>query len=92
MAVIQIKRGVQAGIEHLVLAQGEMAVALDTGNVYVGTTAGKVLVNPSGGTADEAVKLKVAREFAVSGDATAPAVGFDGTQNVNLVLALAAMP
>lgn len=92
MAVIQIKRGVQAGIEHLVLAQGEMAVALDTGNVYVGTTAGKVLVNPSGGTADEAVRLKAAREFAVSGDATAPAVGFDGTQNVNLVLALAAMP
>ena len=92
MAKIQIKRGVQAGIENLVLAEGELAVALDTGNVYVGTTAGKVWVNPTGGTADEAVKLKVGREFSVGGDATSPAVSFDGTQAVQLIVSLATMP
>ena len=30
MSVIQIKRGLQASVENLVLAQGELAVALDT--------------------------------------------------------------
>lgn len=92
MAKIQIKRGIQEGIENLVLAEGELAVALDTGNVYIGTTAGKVWVNPTGGTADEAVKLKAAREFSVGGDATSPAVGFDGTQAVQLIVSLATMP
>lgn len=91
MATIQIKRGVQAGVDNLVLAQGEMAVAMDTGNVYIGTTAGKVHLNPPGGTADEAVKLKVAREFSITGDATTPAVAFDGTQAAQLVLTLATM-
>lgn len=91
MATIQIKRGQQEGVERLALAQGELAVALDTGNVYIGTTAGKVHLNPTGGTADEAVKLKTPREFSVSGDATAPAVSFDGTQNVQLALSLANM-
>lgn len=88
MATIRMKRGLQEGVEKLTLAQGEIAVALDTGNVYVGTTAGKVLVNPAGGTADEAVKLKNPREFSVTGDLTAPVVPFDGTQNVQLVAAL----
>ena len=91
MAKIQIKRGLQAGIENLVLAVGEFALATDTGNVYIGTTAGKVHINPPGGTADTAVKLQTAREFAISGDATAQPVSFDGTQNVNLALSLATM-
>ncbi len=89
MATIQIKRGLQEAVSNLVLAQGEMAVALDTGNVYIGTTAGNVHINPKGGTADTATKLATARKFSASGDATAPAVSFDGTQNVNLVLTLA---
>ena len=46
MAVIQIKRGQQSLIDSLSLAEGELAVALDTGNVYIGTTAGKVHLNP----------------------------------------------
>ncbi|WP_419024256.1 hypothetical protein, partial [Emergencia sp.] len=92
MAKIQIKRGLQAGVEKLVLAEGELAVALDTGNVYVGTTAGTMLVNPDGGIADEAVKLRNRREFSVSGDGTAQPVTFDGTGNVALILALAMMP
>lgn len=89
MATIQIKRGLQAAVSKLVLAQGELAVALDTGNVYVGTTSGNVHINPTGGTADTAAKLSTPRNFSATGDATAPAVQFDGTQNVELVLTLA---
>lgn len=91
MAKIQIKRGQQSNVQNLVLAPGELAVALDSGNVYIGTDTGKVHINPSGGTADEAVKLKTSRAFSVTGDATAPAVNFDGTGNVELVLSLPAV-
>ena len=89
MATIQIKRGSQEAVGRLVLAQGELAVALDTGNVYIGTTSGNVHLNPPGGTADVAVKLQTPRSFSATGDATAEAVSFDGTQNVQLQLALA---
>lgn len=51
MAVIQIKRGLQEAVTNLVLAKGELAVALDTGNVYIGATSGNVHINPKGGTA-----------------------------------------
>ena len=88
MAKIQIKRGQQSNVQSLVLAPGELAVALDSGNVYIGTDNGKVHINPTGGTADEAVKLKTSRVFSVTGDATAPAVNFDGTGNVELILSL----
>lgn len=89
MATIQIKRGLQEAVGRLSLAQGEMAVALDTGNVYIGTTSGNVHINPAGGTADVAASLQTPRDFSVTGDATAPAVSFNGTQNVQLVLTLA---
>lgn len=89
MATIQIKRGLQSAVQNLVLAQGELAVALDTGNVYVGTTSGTVHVNPSGGIADTAVQLQTPREFSIAGDGTAQAVAFDGTANVQLQLVLA---
>lgn len=91
MAKIQIKRGLQTAVTNLSLSEGEMAVALDTGNVYVGTTTGKVHVNPSGGTADETLKLKNARNFSISGDGSSAIVSFDGTDNVNLSLVLNAM-
>lgn len=67
MAMIQIKRGLQEAVGRLSLAQGEMAVALDTGNVYIGTTSGNVHINPKGGTADTAAKLSNARDFSISG-------------------------
>lgn len=89
MATIQIKRGLQEAVGRLVLAEGELAVALDTGNVYIGATSGNVHINPTGGTADTAAKLSTPRAFSASGDAAAPAVQFDGTQNVELVLTLA---
>lgn len=91
MATIQIKRGPQSAVTNLVLAPGEMAVALDTGNVYIGTSTGNVHLNPAGGTADVATKLQTPRDFSAAGDATAPAVSFDGTQNVQLQLTLAAI-
>jgi len=91
MADILIKRGLKANVESLVLKQGEMAVALDTGDVYVGTPAGTHHVNPKGGTADVAVKLATARSFSITGDGAASAKNFDGTANVELAFALANM-
>ena len=88
MAQIKIKRGLQDAVKNLELAEGELAVALDTGNVYVGITSGKIHVNPSGGTADTAVKLQTPRNFSASGDVVAGKVSFDGTADVNLVLGL----
>ena len=93
MQTIQIKRGLSTAVLATALKAGEFAFARDTGKLYIGTngtTAGNVIINPDGGTADEAVKLAVARAFSISGDATAPAVDFDGTAAVNLVLELAA--
>lgn len=91
MATIRIKRGLQADVQNLVLAVGEMAVAIDTGNVYIGTTAGNHHINPTGGTADVATKLAAARAFSITGDGTASGVNFDGTANVALALTLATM-
>ncbi|MEG0779499.1 MAG: hypothetical protein RR092_05185 [Oscillospiraceae bacterium] len=91
MATIQIRRGSQAAVTGMALAAGELALALDTGNVYIGTAADKVHLNPAAGMTSEAVKLKTSRDFALSGDAIAAAVGFDGTQSVTLQVALATM-
>ena len=52
-------------------------------NNFVGSIAGNVT-----GNASSATRLLNAREFSISGDATAPAVSFDGTANVNLVTTL----
>jgi hypothetical protein len=52
-------------------------------NNFVGSIAGNVT-----GNANSATRLLNAREFSISGDATAPAVSFDGTANVNLVTTL----
>ena len=57
---IQIKRGLQAAITNLVLAPGEMAVALDTGNVYIGITSGTYWVNPPAAEAETAKQLETA--------------------------------
>ena len=93
MPTIQIKRANLAStIQSTALQDGEFAYAKDTGKLYIGTngtTGGNVILNPDGGTAEEAAKLSVARAFSISGDATAPAVEFDGTAAVDLVLTLA---
>lgn len=92
MAKILIKRGLQSAVESLVLSEGELALAKDTGNLYAGTESGTVHLNPKGGTADVAQKLAVPREFSITGDATAPGVSFDGSANVALALTLASIP
>ncbi|MDR1701331.1 MAG: hypothetical protein LBR56_00985 [Sporomusaceae bacterium] len=47
MATIKIKRGPSANLPSLTLQEGELAVALDTGKVYIGDSAGNtILVNP----------------------------------------------
>mgnify|MGYP001853909081 CR=1 FL=1 len=91
MAKIQIKRGQSSAVQNLVLAEGELAIALDTGKLYIGTASGNVLLNPDDGTAETATKLATPRSFSITGDATASPVNFDGTQNVALTLALAAI-
>ena len=91
MATIQIKRGQSSAVQNLVLVEGELAIALDTGKLYIGTASGNVLLNPDGGTAETATKLATPRSFSITGDAEASPVNFDGTQNVALTLALAAI-
>lgn len=94
MPSIQIKR---ANLATTILAtglkDGEFGYAKDTNKLYIGTNGtpeGNVILNPDGGTAEEAAKLSVARAFSISGDGTAPGVNFDGTAAVDLVLTLAA--
>ncbi|NBV28508.1 S-layer family protein, partial [bacterium] len=66
-------------------------VTTSTGG-FVGALTGNVTGNVYGnliGVADTAVKLQTARDFSISGDATASAVSFNGTANVGLALTLA---
>lgn len=86
---IQVKRGLQAAIENLVLSPGEFAVALDTGNVYIGITSGKYWINPPAAAAETAKTLETARELSLTGDVTSEAVSFDGSQNVSFNTVLA---
>jgi hypothetical protein len=61
-------------------ADGSFAGNVITANTFVGNMTG---------TAANATVLATARNFSASGDATAPSVSFDGSQNVDLVLTLA---
>lgn len=89
MAQILIKHGVQANVSSMTLAIGEFALAIDTGNVYIGTSLGKVLVNIPGGVSDKAKQLETERNFSITGDGTAVPMPFNGTQNVPLAFVLA---
>lgn len=86
---IQVKRGLQAAVDNLVLSPGEFAVALDTGNVYIGITSGKLWVNPPAAAAETAKTLETARELSLTGDVTSEAISFDGSQNVAFTTVLA---
>lgn len=94
MPSVQIKRAnLATTIQATALKDGEFGYAKDTNKLYIGTNGtpeGNIIINPDGGTSEEASKLAVARAFSISGDGTAPAVNFDGTAAVNLVLTLAA--
>lgn len=92
MAKIQIKRGLQTAVDGLVLSVGELALATDTGNVYVGATSGTIHINkPIATASDTAARLSTKRNFKITGDGTAPAVQFDGTADVSLAFTLNAM-
>ena len=58
-------------------------------NVSGVTTSTGGFVGDLTGNADTATALETARDFSISGDATAAAVSFDGTANVGLALTLA---
>ncbi|OMD03487.1 hypothetical protein MKX34_17165 [Paenibacillus sp. FSL R5-0636] len=88
MPVIKIKRGLAANVPALTLEAGELALATDTGKVYVGTGSGdKVMVNPDQAAAETAVKLKTARTIALAGDATG-STPFDGSANATITVVL----
>ncbi|MEK8207012.1 hypothetical protein NST41_15565 [Paenibacillus sp. FSL L8-0696] len=88
MPVIKIKRGLAANVPALTLEAGELALATDTGKVYVGTGSGdKVMVNPDQAAAETAVKLKTARTIALVGDATG-STPFDGSANATITVVL----
>lgn len=47
MGVIQIKRGQSTNANSLTLTKGELALTLDTGELYGGLATGKKLLNPT---------------------------------------------
>ena len=85
---IQVKRGLQEAVSNLTLSPGEIAVALDTGNVYIGISSGNYWVNAPAASAETAKSLENAREFSLTGDVTTDIVSFDGSQNVTLTSVL----
>lgn len=87
---LKIKRGLKADISKLTLVAGELAVALDTQELYVGDNAGNVKIVKGGasGAVESADKLTVARTITATGDATG-STAFDGSQNVEMALELA---
>ncbi len=87
---LKIKRGLKADISKLTLVAGELAVALDTQELYVGDNEGNVKIVKGGasGAVESANKLTVARTITATGDATG-STAFDGSQNVEMALELA---
>lgn len=87
---IRIKRGLKADLAKMTLLAGELGIALDTQELYVGDENGNVKIVKGGasGAVESADKLTVARTITATGDATG-SVAFDGSQNVEIALELA---
>lgn len=87
---IRIKRGLKADLAKMTLLAGELGIALDTQELYVGDANGNVKIVKGGasGAVESADKLTVARTISATGDATG-SVAFDGSQNVEMALELA---
>lgn len=87
---IRIKRGLKADLAKMTLLAGELGIALDTQELYVGDANGNVKIVKGGasGAVESADKLTVARTITATGDATG-SVAFDGSQNVEMALELA---
>lgn len=88
--ILKIKRGLKADISKLTLVAGELAVALDTQELYVGDKDGNVKIVKGGasGAVESADKLTVERTITATGDATG-STAFDGSKNVEMALELA---
>lgn len=86
---ILIKRGNKADLSSLELLPGELGVALDTQELYVGDAEGNVKIVKGGasGSVESADKLTVPRNISISGDGTGSA-SFDGSKDVTISLAL----
>ena len=86
---ILIKRGNKADLGSLELLPGELGIALDTQELYVGDAEGNVKIVKGGasGAVESADKLTVPRNIAISGDGTGSTT-FDGSQDVTISLAL----
>lgn len=89
MPIIKIKRGLSANIPSLTLEAGELALATDTGKVYIGNGSDKVMVNPDQANATTATKLQTPRTISITGDGTGTSGGFDGSANASITLVLA---
>ncbi|MEK4141153.1 hypothetical protein NST48_09375 [Paenibacillus sp. FSL M7-0547] len=89
MPIIKIKRGLSANLPSLVLEPGELALATDTGKVYIGNGSDKVIVNPDQANAITATKLQTPRTISITGDGTGTSGGFDGSANTSISLLLA---
>lgn len=86
---ILIKRGNKADLSSLELLPGELGVALDTQELYVGDAEGNVKIIKGGasGAVESADKLTVPRNITISGDGTGSTT-FDGSKDVTISLAL----
>ena len=86
---ILIKRGNKADLSSLELLPGELGVALDTQELYVGDAEGNVKIVKGGasGAVETADKLTVPRTISISGDGTGSTT-FDGSKDVTISLAL----
>lgn len=87
---ILIKRGNKADLSSLTLLPGELGVALDTQELYVGDADGTVKMVKGGasGAVESADKLTVPRNIALSGDATG-STSFDGSADATIAVTLA---
>ena len=87
---IRIKRGLKADVDKLTLVAGELAVALDTQELYVGDANGEkqLVKGAAAGVVESAEKLATARNIKISGDATG-AASFDGSADATIALTLA---
>jgi len=73
-----------------ILTIGTSSITLDsTTDTITATNFNGAITGAVTGNADSATALETARDFSASGDATASAVSFDGTGNVDLALTLA---
>ena len=82
---------VNSNLTNVGTLTGVKVTGITTSAEFQGDLTGNVTGNITGnvtGIADEAVTLQTSRNFEITGDVTATAVGFDGSANVTLATSL----